>query len=471
MTIDRIDHPWAESGSLDTTLTDAKRDVGWISGDSPDQPTIERLNLLQNEVDNRLNDIIEKGPGAATGSDPFTTGVFQRSVPPDGSNAISPAFNYIDPTGTSGGSINDLVYTKKGDKNIILSVRGDTRLVLYDIDNMVWLEDVSETDLGNIGTAIYSACSDGTYAYVLWDDSGSDFYIQAYHMDTWTVKTGWPIGGAELSAYGVPFSTNQARVRIASSGKLFVSQPWVSLSSGTSDAVSIIDTSDGTVDGAGAGDSGSMSSGQIYSACSNGIHIFMALDNGTDLILSSMPISTPGATGCGWTWAPSSYSTGIAASSFGGLACNGDLIVMSYMDGTNIYTTYTASQGRTAHFQTGDADVVEALGAVCTDGLNFWAIGTRERVGSTNNILMLYRLDGALSAGYYDISSALYETYTDGEDHVRGFKAVINLRDDIPDLTDAPISSDGDSVWFCAENGSSGVGTYMYRLRRASVRS
>jgi hypothetical protein len=145
------------------------------------------------------------------------------------------------------------------------------------------------------------------------------------------------------------------------------------------------------------------------------------------------------------------------------------MIVMTFNDNTNLATIYTTAQGRTAHFQTSDADVIEKLGPVCSDGLNFWALGTRERQGATDDILMLYKFE-THGTGYYSTGASTYETYTNGDEYFHGFKSMPTLPDGFADFSDNPISSDGDAIWFCPSTDASGTGASVYRLRRSLFR-
>jgi len=462
MAVNRLT-PLGDTGSIEADSTfEAWVENGWVD----EWVKYKRFNKAFNRSDNKINEIINFGQGSGVVSSAHVLGVFDSSshAPYDDTNIIDPVAS------TLGGTNNDFVYTKINSKNVILTVKGQSRLTIYDIDNMAFSEDVELTDLGISGT-ILSACGDGESVYVLYKVSGTpdEYWICAYNTDGWTVKSGWS-GAVQLHVYEQSFDVEQAKIRMASATKVFVQCPWVDIDSGSDAAITIVDASDGTIDGVGSGDVASTTNGQIYRACSNGQYIFMLIYNGSDVVVSSMSIASPGVTGCGWTWLPSTYPVSISASEIGGIAVCGETVVVTYRDGSNIFSKLTTIQGYTAHFQTSNPDIIENLGHVCSDGVNFWAMGTRERQGSTNDILMFYRLDGVNIAGYYTTVSNTTESYSDGENFIKGFKADDIYRTATIFLDSIYLASDGDSIWSNVYLSISGRNTEIARLRRALFR-
>jgi hypothetical protein len=458
MGIDKI-NPLGETGGKDTdTVLSTWVDNGWVD----ERVRYKALNKVFNRSDNKINEIIERGPGCSLSNDPYSIGVFSPDIstfaPYDGANII-------DPTASAGGTNTDLVYTVIHGKRVILTVKNATRLTIYDIDEMDFLEDIEAATLGLPLGSIISACGDGQYVYVLYAVSGTpdQYWVKGYDPDNSWAEI-WS-SGTQLEVYEQSFSGHQAKIRMANSDKLYVTCPWVEIDSGTDAAVTILDKGDGSIDGSGAGDVNSSSTGHVHRACSNGTYIFMLIFEGSNYVISSMSISSQGATGCGWKWLPSQYASWSTVSDVG---CCGETIVVTHTTG-NLYTRLTTGYGITSYFLPGDADKAESLGRICCDGLNFWAIGTRENLGGTSDVLMLYRLDGAHIGGYWDNSSWTAESYTDGENYVTPYK-VDDFNRTSHDFNQTIVASDGDSIWSNIYYGVSGEDTKIARLRRSLLR-
>lgn len=451
MTIDRIDHPWAESGSLDTTLTDDKRDVGWISGDSPDQPTIERLNLLQNEDDNKLNEIIDetndrfyRHPEYLTISDSsveeerITKAFHPYSTA--GGKTVDPVNSFSLPSSTH--DIMEMEYVNNATigKGLVFALEvGELRF--WDINNESFsiITSSLNTIFGWASVNAVSMCVDDSYAYVVGYYSTNTPKIVAIDLTDGSVHPDWPSSGVALSTYSTTFENYQVKCRWVDSDKIAISQPWVSVTSGTSHAIRVIDASDGSVLGSGAGDYAG-SAGKCVGVCGDGPRAYFAIQEASSTQICSMNLTSYGSTGGGGTGWPFSGNT-----TLGDIKCAGDTVVATWVDVSigNIISEASGVDGNQVNRASGDTNWILNLRELIYTNLAWWAVGYQ----NGSDLFVLYRLD--ILNGPPDNS------FTPDSTNCFMFE--------IPATTGGSLSSahpvsrlafSGDSIWISGQNGN-----------------
>lgn len=449
MSIDKLT-PLGESGSLeDETTFENWVDNGFVN----ERVRYTRLNRQFNRGDTRINDLADRGTSTIVEETDAVKGLFTQS---NSSHSTHDGNAYIE--GTTFAEPTDLSYAKIAGTRYLLAASYD-QINLYNIDTMAEGSSVSFTTLlaglpGTVGTngSVLSVCNDEVYAYVLivvTDPAPDEFYVQSYKLTDWSVNSSWPATGTQLTDYAASFTDQWARIRFADDTRLFVSQPWVTPAS--SPAIQILTAEDGTIEGSRV-----ISDGQLRGACSNGEYIFVAHDDGSSNIkITDIDISTP-ASGCGWTFGYTSTPT-LGISFFSGICACGDTIV--YTANTDVVVLNT-TYGGTAHVTSTDPDIVEHLFTPCTDGVSFYAIGDRERTGTTTQIPALYRLDFVDYVGYNTGGSPLYEAMPNMQNHVKIFK----VPSTVSATYDSVCFSDGESVWI----EDLDVSGSLRRLRRSA---
>jgi hypothetical protein len=293
--IDKVS-TWAKLASPPTEdPPQARKDSGWNGGE---QPEAEYWNFLEEEDRDKLNEMID---------DVNPNTLFRPDLLPSGVDPTSTDFiRGLWPTGESGviygndttltvdaiSELSDIAYTvESGLKKIIALDRATNRIYIVDVDTMT-VDRNSGTNLvaGLPSPTIGSwetnrLCTDGTHAYVTFRDfnfgtpSSTVYRLQAYSLSDWSVKSGWPSTGRALTGSGINDSFGghgfDNNVIFATSTKLAVVQSWNSIASNLTEAVAIIDASDGSVLTEGAGNlpvgSLSFSMGGIVS---DGTHVY-----------------------------------------------------------------------------------------------------------------------------------------------------------------------------------------------------
>ena len=442
MSVDLIRHYGTSAGRDSDALIDSQAADGLV-----DEPLRYKFfNGLFHWVTGYIRDIVQRSlPTDATELD-CIKGLFTQS------NSCHSAFdtrNRI--TASTFGVPNDLSYTRiDGARYLLAAVDG---VNIYDIDNMVEGSQVSIATLlvglpGTLSTDIevLSLCNDGEFAYLLikaGDPDPDEFYVQSYRLSDWAVNPSWPATGVQLDSYATSFETFYCKLRFADDTRLFVTQPWVTPAS--SPAVRIITAEDGTIEG-----SRTITAGQIKDACANGDYIFAVHDDGSgNIAVTDIDIDTPAA-GTGWTWGGSSAPT-ISVSAFTGVAACGDTIVYTATDDVVAFNTI---YGGTAHGVSGNADLLEFIYQVVTDGKHFYALGARESTGTASAVKALYRLDFVDWAGFNTGADPYYEAITDMEERVTLFKIPDDIEVDRDGGDHVLLLSDGPDIWMHAGSGS-----------------
>jgi len=457
MVLEKFDPVWAEDGTLDTTVTDAKIQTGWISGASPDRPTIELFNLLQNRVENKINEIVER----------IYTGIFTD----DEYDVIKQVFpsdrSFCNPQNTGGNKI--AISTRRHiDCAICLSSTGNKLFIVNNDDNALDIVSLSNyavdstlTCSGNdfslpVTASVLgvSCCSDENYLYMLFSDA-SNFYLHSYDFDM-QPNPNWPATGISWSRGAF---TVFPKVRIASDDYLMINDTSVDITSGSSAGIRVYGKADGTYVGAGSGDT-TLSTGTINCMTSDGTYAYFCILESPGEI-ASMPLSTPGATGRGDIWPILSSAYGVTD-----MCIAGDMLILTHSHGTSSDKTLTVYDGingaaQTIYYNTTYVPSVAKLGTIISDGLHFY------------------------SRGYIDLDTSYYD-HSIVKINIRSFRETLDSVNPVDDgfystysldrtsgLTysqvgvDAPMAFDGRDLWVVGNNSSTTTDAlqgFVYRI-------
>lgn len=436
MTIEKIDGIWAETGDKESTLTPTKKAAGWV-GD--DEPEIERFNYLTNRQDVAINDIIVERVNsyyddATAPQSMISTGLWDESW-----GITSDTANLID--NGSGKSYFDMCVIFDSDNKPQLMVLDTTatKIEIYDARGGTLLDTSSlltdDLSVGPTWTA-RTMCTDGTYVYVTFHESGSNTYcIQAWQISDWSVRTGWAATGTLLTGSGAG-DNKRPIVIIASATKLAVSCSWITIAVSTSTAILILDITDGTIDDDGAGDAPT-GTGAITTdgLCSDGTNIFFSVvEAGGDGYVCSATIADP-AIGCGGTNYPmlntnvvnmSLVSAGpnmicSASNIVGAGLATSDIVLKTHSTTDADLDTIIRGQDTMGTPLTGDDYVFEYAADICFDGVNVWilahilinAIGQMVAIKIDASKLSL--IDVTNSRQIFDVASGVFIIGADEE--------------------------------------------------------
>jgi len=470
--MDKLDPVFAESGVSDTnTIFDAWAGTGYLD----ERVRYKGLNKVLNRADNKINETIDRAPhGVAddVGDLPFIQNLF---TPVNEFSNAAADLNVFDLSGDLDDNILDFCVCKiDGERKILIvdeNPADDDPIKVFDIATGAY-----ESGSGDQSAALttpttdwdaVSICADATYCYVMFRDVGptpDEYRVQSFALADWSVNPGWPATGLALTAGAVACDDDQIKIRNASDSKLVATQPWVAVSSGTSSGLNIIDKAAGTSDGTGAGNVGSVASGQVSCVCSDGTTVFFVVELAAGSTVCGMTIASPGANGpSGIRWPG---GVGAAPAEIGNIACSGNLIVVTYRDGSYLFSVHHTENGTIATYATADDALCYTLGPVCFDGKSFWALGERD-VGTSNYLVHMFKLRGADRGGYYLSADPAVDAVADGEQYVDAYATADILVNNgtIGNFEAGVTMSDGRDVWFCG-----GAAQMLYRLPRTVIR-
>lgn len=400
--------PWAESGTREPTLSDAKRAVGHVGGD---QPTIERSNQIEGESQDKLNDIIRERvnpfyDGSTDWKLAASTGIW-----PDAWALGGEAPNIISAGATK--EIRDLavIFTAAGYPRLLLLDNANTKIEVWDPRTLLAATDYSTSgaltdDLPSGGGEVWecvSMCTDGTSVYCTFKDTNAspdEHQIQAWNISSWDVKTGWPATGTALSGTGNGALTTDCRdskVIIADNDNLAVSCGWVSVTATGDAAIQLISRDDGSSVRNGAGD---CTLGGTYSPCedivSDGTNIYFTATTGSGVILCTATIADL-TTGTGGTAYPASITDGVSET-HARLCMIGSEVLVSVLSGgnpvagTEVLHTHKASDATMGDLVLGqDCQATPMSGekllmntdcySICFDGISVFALTNPDNNG------------------------------------------------------------------------------------------
>ncbi|MBV6340977.1 hypothetical protein [Candidatus Magnetobacterium casense] len=254
----------------------------------------------------------------------------------------------------------------------------------------------------------YSMCTDGTYAFVCFTNTNPNpdtYQIQAWEIATWDVKTGWAATGTALPSAANHSLITPGKVIIADADHLATLNSWVVIAADTSDAISIINRSDGSIDNSASGDAPTAVSAQAYyGICSDGTNIFFGAYAGAPTnigYICSATIANP-TTGCGGAnfSDPGGFAlTGPADAIISSMCALGpNLCVAGIADNTGIVATshmlrtfnsadadldiITSGQNSAAAPAGGDEYIISGIYSMAFDGINLWCAGSVNNAGA-----------------------------------------------------------------------------------------
>jgi hypothetical protein len=480
MPIEPFETPWADTGTREPLLSDAKRAAGFVGGD---QPPIERFNQIEGESQDKLNEIIQERvnshyDGSADHQFAISTGIWPDAWAMGGETA-----NTISAGG--GKAIRDLavIFTDDGYPRLLLLDNANTKIEVWDPRALSNTDtsDALTDDLPSGGGETWecvSMATDGTSAYCTFKDTNAtpdEHQIQAWDITTWNVKTGWPATGTALSGTGngpIPANFRDSKVIIADSDNLAVSCGWVSVTAAGDAAIQLFSRDDGSAVRDGAGD---CSLGGTYYPCedlvSDGTNIFFIATNAANGTLLCTATIADLTTGTGGTAYPSQLST--AAANGARLCMIGSEVLASITVGdtgaaTTVLRTHNAGDATLDDVKLGiasDAAATEGdelimddgCWSTVFDGIHLWALTDVSDTGSGNS-LRLVRTDAGKLAG---VDTNIEKQWTDIAD-------VYYLKDNTTSTQGdyQKIVFDGRDVWGI-DNPAADV---IYRLPLALLR-
>jgi hypothetical protein len=305
-------------------------------------------------------------------------------------------------------------------------------------------------------------CSDGTSVYVAFKDTNANpnetHRVQAYDIDGWSRKTGWPATGTALSGTGTTgIAFEEGDIQVVSATEIATTSPWVTITGPTDDAITVINMVDGTLPvNAGAG------SATTHRACkltSDGTNIYYTTGTSAVAKINKCSLANPEAV-------PADYPF-VHATTTNDVLCIGELIITSSND-TGAFLIGTATEENLVEYQSGDAKVARSCGSLAFDGLNIWTQGSTQTGGgnvvqavfkiSPNNAT--YESTGVPVAAKYPLEHAVKETFVLDMDNY-----------DVNDTEHNPICYDGRDIYTIGDyRASQPLSGKIYRIPKAILR-
>lgn len=477
MTIEKIDGVWAETGTKESTLTAAKKTVGWVGGD---RPTMERFNYLQNRVEETVDNIITDRALVhyEDASDPHSmimTGLWDESW-----GCCADSLNSFEVDATAGIADVCTIFNSDGEPRLLALDGQDNANKLFLIDPRDMSVEDSHTGLeSDLPTGSsqnwvgISMCTDGTYVYIMFVDiDGSptfDFHVQSWDVFNKTVNSSWPATGTALPGSG-NISAPYGKIIVANSTNLATANVWNTISAATSDAITIINKASGAIVDSAAGDAPTgVSAFAESSLCSDGTNIYFLAQHGssTNTYVCSATIANP-QVGCGGSNFPLTTTYADRATI---CACGPNLIVSVYGTAgseTEVkLRTHNASDADLEIIETGTSSATSSLTGDQThlynayrsvfDGLHLWIYGTIDGANAPQCVmkidvaqLMLKDISGNRMLS--DLNTTTFIIENDGALLFAGHHYV-------------GITYDGRDIW-CSSAGT----TDLFRIPLANIR-
>jgi hypothetical protein len=328
MTIEKIDIEWANSGTKETTLTDAKKELGWVGAD---QPEIERFNYLQNRADVAINDIIRERVNS------YYDGATDHKLMLSSGQWVNPWGLTSDTANViAGGATKEyrdlaVSFTSAGDARLMVLDHNTIKIEIYDPRTMALVDtsDVLTDDLPAAGATWepLNMCTDGTYVYVVLVDTNAapDVYrVQAWTISDWSVRTGWPATGTALTDTG-NVGGQSCEIIVASATMLAVLNKNTTITADTDEIITIMNIATGVIVSEGAGDAPvAVAADPSNGFCSDGTNVYFSVFGSGNGYFCSASIADPTA-GCGGANYPSAVFGANHCNSI--VACGPDLVV------------------------------------------------------------------------------------------------------------------------------------------------
>jgi hypothetical protein len=221
---------------------------------------------------------------------------------------------------------------------------------------------------------VISVCRDGNKLFAV--GIGLTTFATVLHcfdIRTWEPYSGWTTG----TVIGSVSDTEVTGISVinADDDYVAVSNPEVTVSSGTSSAVSIFNKSDGALLDSGAGDCPDVTSGSVRWITSNGTYVFFVIEEAAAAYVCSMSIASPGNTGCGVSgWPHNDFSK----QEYVDIIAFGDTIFVSINDETSLGYIYSLNSSGTVQITVDNSSspYCKTFGRLACDGSHIWALGS-----------------------------------------------------------------------------------------------
>ena len=394
----KFTNPWADSGGdITPDFTTAKRDVGFVGGDTP---AIEDFNILYRENQLSINDIINEGPGswypdAADINKMICSGQWDESW-----GSTDDTLNIIAGGATKEYHDTCIHFDSYNNPYLLVLDNTNTTIEVYNARTkaLVVTTNALSDDLDTSGTQDYeciSMCTDGTNVFVTFTDvdaAPTEHWLQSWTIDltaaNWSVKTGWPATGTQLDGTGSGLRAKQRdmKVIIADDNNLAVVCTWVIIGASNHKAIQLFLIADGTNSGFGAGDCATGLTAQPLEAiASDGTNIFFAtyVAGPTSYICSATIADlTAGSGGAGYPLTAASATCndmcscgvgGTIISTYDITGTTASDIIMQTHNATNASLLHIL-RGANAGGATANEYIIDEPRDLFFDGLNVWTL-------------------------------------------------------------------------------------------------
>ena len=403
MTIEKIDGVWAETGSKDTTITDAKKLTGFVGGD---QPTNERFNQLFYRGDTATDRIIEERVNsyyddATDAQKMIATGLWSDSwgLPSDDANIID--------TGSAHSKLRDLAtfFNEDGEPRVLIADNTYKKIYVYDPRTMIAATDYSESSIMQTylpgGTwFIQSLCTDGTTVYATLKDTlpaTDEYFIYAWNIETWTKKSGWPAAGTQLAPAA---NSKYCKGIIASSTRIAVINTSTAITAAGDPVIEIVNISTGAIEADGAGNA--PTGGGYADPCitSDGTNVYFGVYESSLLYICSAGITLPSVDPGGNDFGVSTtYDAHIGAMVSAGdkiisylnyaSYATGDVVIMTHDAGDAFLDRITRGQDAQSTPIMGETYAYQISADAVFDGINVWAVVEVDLLSAGYNMALL----------------------------------------------------------------------------------
>lgn len=452
--INRLLNEWANTGDKGTPPATEKIEAGFTRAE---QPRFQRFNYLLNRVEQKINEIVSDVPQSS-----YDRATGREAMIASGDFSAQSWGTMVDTSNTMGGG------SAKKYASLVSYIDANANSYIIVADNTAqkfekWNARTLALDsTSSVFTAALPAgtwvclylCCDNTHFYGMFHDTAANVYrIQSWQCSDMTVNLGWAATGTALPGSGAP--GGQARMIVASlaNSKLATINPWITISAASSTAVSIIDSTDGTIDASGAGDCATgVSAVAKNGLASDGTNVYF-FGEGTTPYLCSATIANP-QVGTGGAGYPDALS---ASYTINGMVAAGN-IIYSFIDPNNTISAAavvvqvsqdtnsaitTVARGTDSAGNNSEYEFFEYPSSAVFDGLNVWFLGT---VNNSADVPVLVKMEHAQvseSAGKHGVP-----------DVCKSWNVHPGDATPLADINDSHIVFDGRDVWAIIETTS-----------------
>lgn len=405
----------------DATFTEAKIRKGSTAERFP-YPT---FNRLMNRADVSINDLLNNTPPSVSSREnAISLGIYsEEDCFADGASELNQVL-------ISGATLRTIWPTKIEGVPKILAVNmtsGNASIIIVDPETM---EVEATQDLSGglaAGTwTIQGVVADGTNAYVCFQKSTNEQYVQAYDMATWAVADGWPATGTQYST-----GSTLAMVQIIHADAVSLAIASNNASIGTREMITLVSKADGTITDTGNGDSTATGTQALKDLASNGTNLFFYISGK----LCSAFIADLSTGGGGTAWP--------LTTTYGGRTFAAGEVVYSAGAGGLTVVHQDCAYGFT--YVTADNRVIDEPLRMGYDGINWWCLCDYDPADAGNHRPGLTRLYLEKSTRGQDALTSR----TDLEKFCRTYNlGAWTLASLGPISSDVPLNHDGRDFWF-----------------------